>query len=188
MKEYDYKQIAQLVIRSAKGDSDAFAGLYALTYDKTYRYAYHYLKDSHLAQDALQEIYIQALKNIDRLSEPTLFIAWLNRISFHVCYDMSRKLNQFDTAPAELMDLAEVEDDKSTPENLYVAKSEYETLHDAIEQLPFHEKQVIVLRFYRNMKLEEIADTLAISKSSVKRHIISAKEHLKLIMTGKEAE
>lgn len=188
MKEYDYKQIAQLVIRSAKGDSDAFAGLYALTYDKTYRYAYHYLKDSHLAQDALQEIYILALKHIDRLSEPTLFIAWLNRISFHVCYDMSHKLNQFETAPSDLMDLAEIESNTDTPENLYVSKNEYEILHDAIEKLPFHEKQVIILRFYRDMKLEEIADTLAISRSSVKRHIASAKEHLKLLMTGKEAD
>ena len=105
-----------------------------------------------------------------------------------MCYDMSHKLNQFETAPSDLMDLAEIESNTDTPENLYVSKNEYEILHDAIEKLPFHEKQVIVLRFYRDMKLEEIADTLAISRSSVKRHIASAKEHLKLIMTGKEAD
>lgn len=186
MKEYDYKQIADLAILSAKGNRDAFEKLYNLTYDKTYLYACHYLKDPDLAQDALQEIYIQVLKNIDKLGNPNLFIAWLNQISFHTCYDISQKLTQLQIIPENLIDLISLKGDETSPEYIYAVKNEYARLKDAIDLLPFHEKQVIVLRFYQNMKLEEIATTLSISRSSVKRYITSAKQHLKEIMNGKK--
>lgn len=72
-----------------QNDSDAFAELYTMTYSKVYNYARHYLKDDFLAQDALQDIYILALKNLGKLNDPTLFVARLNRISFNVCYNIS---------------------------------------------------------------------------------------------------
>ena len=50
----DYKYIAKLVSRAQTGDSDAFAELYAATYQRQYHFAYRYLKDEYLAQDALQ--------------------------------------------------------------------------------------------------------------------------------------
>ena len=75
MKEPNHKYIAGLVIRAQHEDSDAFAELYGLTYSKVLHYAERYLRDSYLAQDAVQEIFILALKNISKLKEPTLFIA-----------------------------------------------------------------------------------------------------------------
>ena len=91
MKDMNIPYIAGLVIRAQHSDSDAFAELYALTYNKVYNYTRHYLRDDFLAQDAMQEVYILALKNIGKLNDPTVFIAWLNRICFHVCYDMTQK-------------------------------------------------------------------------------------------------
>lgn len=77
MSELNIQYIAGLVLRARQNDSDAFAELYALTYNKVYNYARHYLRDDFLAQDAMQEIYILALKNLSKLNDPTLFIAWL---------------------------------------------------------------------------------------------------------------
>ena len=91
MKDMNIPYIAGLVIRAQHSDSDAFAELYALTYNKVYNYTRHYLRDDFLAQDAMQEVYILALKNIGKLNDPAVFIAWLNRICFHVCYDMTQK-------------------------------------------------------------------------------------------------
>lgn len=78
MEALDYKHIANLVSRAQSGDSNAFAELYAATYQRQYLYAYRYLKDEFLAQDALQETYILALKNLIKLKDPTLVISWLN--------------------------------------------------------------------------------------------------------------
>ena len=55
MKDLNIPYIAGLVIRAQHSDSDAFAELYALTYNKVYNYTRHYLRDDFLAQDAMQE-------------------------------------------------------------------------------------------------------------------------------------
>ena len=71
MSSLDYKYIAQLVLRAQAGDSDAFVELYAVTYQRQYHFAYRYLKDEYLAQDALQETYILALKNLSKVLPKT---------------------------------------------------------------------------------------------------------------------
>ena len=91
MENLDLAYLNDLVLKAQQGSSNAFAELYAATYQRQYAYAYRYLRDEHLAQDALQESFIRVLKNIRQLQNPELFIAWLNQISFHVCYDMKKE-------------------------------------------------------------------------------------------------
>ena len=130
METLDYKHIANLVSRAQSGDSNAFAELYAATYQRQYLYAYRYLKDEFLAQDALQETYILALKNLIKLKDPTLVISWLNQIL----------------------------------------------------KLPFTESQVIIMKYYQDLKLNEIAQLMDISRSSVKRYLASGREHLAKVL------
>lgn len=183
MKELNVQYLAGLVIRAKQNDSDSFAELYALTYNKVYNYARHYLRDDYLAQDAMQEVYISALKNLNKLNDPTLFLAWLNRISFHVCYDISQKLGQGNhVIDNEILEIIQDEHPEANPESHLQKKDEYKRLTEALESLPFHEKQVLTMRYYNNMKLEDIAAAMDISRSSVKRYIASGQEHLKLIM------
>ncbi len=178
MKEPDIAYLAELVILAQKNDSDAFAELYSFTYKKVYNYCRYYLRDDYLAQDAMQEVYILALKSVQKLNDPCLFTAWLNRISFHVCYDISKKQPNQSYDP-DLMELVQDENTSSNPEVSIQTKDEYKRLNDALDQLPFQEKQVLVMRFYNNMKLEEIASAMDISRSSVKRYISSGQEKLK---------
>lgn len=184
MRELDITYIAGLVLRAKANDSDAFAELYAMTYNKVYNYARHYLRDDFLAQDALQEIYISALKNLNQLKDVTVFIAWLNQISFHVCYDISQKLQDKHISDPDILEILEDEHPGSNPEATYQQKDEKQRLHEALEVLPFNEKQVLIMRFYNNMKLEEIAAAMDISTSSVKRYIASAQEKLRNILKG----
>ena len=160
MKDLNIPYIAGLVIRAQHSDSDAFAELYALTYNKVYNYTRHYLRDDFLAQDAMQEVYILALKNIGKLNDPTVFIAWLNRICFHVCYDMTQKnrpQNDCQVLSQEILDILQDPHLDANPELHYQQKDEYSRLTEALEQLPFNEKQVLIMRYYNDMKLEEIA-------------------------------
>lgn len=71
--ELDYDYLAKLVERTQMGDSDAFAELYTATYQKQYRFAYQYTKDSYLAQDILQDVYILVLKKYSYTEESTTF-------------------------------------------------------------------------------------------------------------------
>lgn len=184
MREPDHKYIASLVVLAQNSDNDAFAELYALTYNKVYNYARHYLKDDYLAQDAVQEVYISALKNINKIKDPSLFIAWINQISFHVCFDITKKHQPLGMATTEdeLLEAVRDEHPDSNPEQTFMRKDEYRRLEKAIEALPYHERQCIYMKFYNNKKLDEIATIMNISKSTVKRYIASAENALQKLM------
>lgn len=183
MKEPDHSYIANLVIQSQKGNSDSFAEIYALTYNKVYNYACHYLRDTFLAQDAVQEIYILALKNIHKIKDPTLFIAWINQISFHVCYDICKKNNEnYGDVASDIFMFMKDDTLYSNPEAQMVKADEHARLSKAIETLPLNEQQVIIMKYYNNMKLDTIADAIGVSKSSVKRYLLSGKTALLKIL------
>lgn len=188
MPDFNHTYISNLVLRSQANDSDAFAELYALTYRHIYNYAGHYLKDSYLAQDAVQETYISALKNIGNIKDPSLFVAWLNQICFHVCYDICKKNNRnYGDANSELLEFTKDEYIGHNPEDNYEKADEIRTLKKAIQSLPFYEQQLIVMRYYNEMKLEEIASALQCSRSSVKRYLASAHAKLKDILRREES-
>ncbi len=177
MPDFNHAYIGELVINAQSGNSEAFAELYATTYNHVYNYSRHYLRDDYLAQDAVQETYISALKNINNIKDPSLFIAWLNQICFHVCYDTAKKHHP-DSVSSELLELVLDERPDHNPDEHYEDKEELKAVNDAVKALPFLEQQVIVMRFYNEMKLEDIAAALSCSRSTVKRYINSGKKLL----------
>lgn len=185
MSELDYNYIAGLVRQALRGDSDAFAELYAITYQKQYMFAYSYLKDEYLAQDALQEAYITALKNLSSLSDPKLFISWLNQINFRICYNMASKQariyaqDEMQQGDKELVAAL----DPST-EDQVVMKDEKEYILKQVLSLPYSESQAIFLHYYQNMKIDQIAYLMEISQSSVKRYLASGKKRLAKLLTA----
>ena len=175
MADLDYQYLASIVVRAQAGDSDAFAELYAATYQKQYRFAYKYLRDEYLAQDAIQETYILALKNISTLRDPMVFISWLNQISMRVCFKMNH-LRQLSTS-----NTVELEDGQfldTTPESITVRVDENDYILRQVMSLPFSESQAILFRYYDDMKVDDIANLMGISRSSVKRYIKSGQDKL----------
>ena len=200
MPALDYNYMAELAVNAQSGDSDAFAELYAATYQKQYQFAYSYLKDEYLAQDALQETYIIALKELSKLKDPMLLVAWLNQINFRVCFQLHKKQKRYD---AEMGGYYEGDPDReqlpansqialssssANPEDMVVKVDSREYIMKQIMKLPFTEAQVIILRFYRSLKYNEIAELLEISQSSVKRYLNSGKEHLANVLQQQGGE
>lgn len=185
MSSLDYSYIVELVTRAQTGDSDAFAELYAATYQRQYHFAFRYLKDEYLAQDALQETYILAFNNLSKLKDLSLAPAWLNQINFRVCYNIQRKQQRYNNEITEFNDgminlLYHSENDN--PEHKAIQLDSQEYLMNQVLKLPFTEAQVIILKYYQNMKHDEIAQLMDISRSSVKRYLINGRERLKKIL------
>ena len=187
MFEPDHNYLAGLVRKVQSKDSNAFAELYGLTYKKVYNYALCYLRDAYLAQDAVQEVYILVLKKIDQLNDAMLFTAWLNQIGFHVCYDICRHRSSDygDVTDPELLDIIEDSNTDNNPENQAQNSDESRRLHEAIDNLPANEKQVIILRYFNEMKIEDIANAMSISRSTAKRYLASGQSDLADTMNGK---
>ena len=180
MAELDYNYIAKLVEFAKAGDSDAFAELYAATYQKQYVFARSYMKDDYLAQDALQETYITALKYLNTLNDPKLFVSWLNQINFRTCYKLAGKQARFDTETAAFDALAEdTAVDVGTPEDHAIEIDRKNYVLQQVMALPYSESQVIFMHYFRNMKIDDIAYMLEMSRSTVKRCLASGKKRLK---------
>ena len=178
MSALDYNYLANLVRKAQAGDNNAFAEIYIATYQQQYRYAYKYLRDEQLAQDALQETFVQALRHIRMLKSPKLFLAWLNRITFRTCFDLEkkRKLEQ-------QQDLAEgkldgIRSELGRPEDEVIAIDSRQYIMKQVLELPLTEAQVIVMKYYQHMTNDEIAEVMNISRSTVKRYLKAGREHL----------
>jgi len=85
MSPYNYKKISLLVDRVREQDAQAFADLYSLSYQKVYYLSLSLLRDTQLAEDAVQETYIRVFNSISSLRDSKMFIAWLNKITYSVC-------------------------------------------------------------------------------------------------------
>ena len=166
MAKLDYKYISRLVIQAQNGHSDAFAELYAATYQEQYAFAYQYLGDEYLAQDALQQTYIQSLKEIRALPDPALFLAQLHQIGYKTCFLIQRKQNNFfENFEASLV---------SIDGNQYSIRR--------ILNLPFSESQIILMKYCDHMTNREIARMMHISHSSVRRYLNLGRKRLHQIM------
>ena len=190
--ELDYDYLAKLVERTQMGDSDAFAELYTATYQKQYRFAYQYTKDSYLAQDILQDVYILVLKNIHTLKNPRLFVSWLHQITFRICFDTTQKMKrqeqdiQFDTSDEKIPYHRCVDySTESNPEKYALTKDTQQQLINSIYSLPQQFAQPIIMRYYNSMAIDEIADAMDCSRSPIKRRLHKGQKLLEAKL-GKE--
>lgn len=176
----DIQYFSILAKRISEGDSTAFTELHEATCEATYRYAYYFLKDSQLAQDAVQEIYVSVYKNISSLKHDTLLIPWMRQITYRVCCDFARKIKR---SREDLTDFARSTwiNNLVTADNCtsYVCEKDFfEQLEKLLCELPEPVYFAFLLRFENGLKLEEIADFMNCSLSSVKRYLKLAKKHL----------
>ena len=192
MDELDYDYLARLVRRTQAGDSNAFAELYTATYKKQYRFTYQYVKDPYLAQDVLQDVYILVLKNINSLKNPRLFVSWLNQINFRICYDVCQKRIRHEEEYNYVNGVPETDERSgsqiSDPEKEVEERIRQAELMSQILSLHPNEAQTIIMRYYNDMSLDEIADAMNCSHSTVKRRLAKGKRELERKLGDRKGE
>lgn len=184
MKNNDYKQIAELVSRVKRQDPDAFAELYNSMYQKVYFLALSIVKDKYLAQDVVQETFINVYKSIHTLGNDMTFIAWINRIAYHCSLKMIAK-NEEIPMENSLVEKETMYSSEGEPLDALLSKEERQTLIDHILALPPEYKATMILKYYEGMKLEEIASSMECSVGTVKSRLNRGKKALrKSMMNG----
>ena len=100
-----------LVERARSGDSEAFAVLVHQVSDSLYAVAHRILRDTGLAEDALQNALVLAWRRLPHLRDADRFEAWIHRILVHACYDESQRARSW-TATVRVLPI----DGPSTPD------------------------------------------------------------------------
>lgn len=179
---------AYLAGKAAAGDVDAFETL-ILKYEKTiYNIALRMMTSPEDAKDVSQNVLIKIYNNIARFKGDSLFSTWIYRITVNACLDEIRK-NKRRTEIS--MDDDEVgvgriiQDSASGPEESFIEKENYNTIIEAINELPEEYKTVITLRDIQGFAYNDIADITECSLGTVKSRISRARGKLKELLLEK---
>ena len=133
-----------------------------------------YLKDTAMAEDAVQETFVKAYRNLKNFRGESSEKTWLIRIAVNVCKDM------LSTAWFRNLGRMVNLDEVRIPQEMEV-RSE---VVDQIMRLPKKLKEVVLLFYYEDMNQSEIAEALGVSVTTVHRRLNKAREALRLLLEG----
>lgn len=154
-----------VVERAMRGDREAFGMLVNLTSDRMYAIATRILRDSHLAEDALQSSLITAWRELPRLRDPDRFEAWVRRLLVHACYAEARRRKAW----AGNVRVLPVDGPADADELLSVV--DRDALDRAFRRLTVEQRAVFVLHHHVGLPLVEIAETLGIPPGTARSRL-----------------
>jgi len=144
-------------------------------YAMFYRIAFSYVHNEADAQDIVQECAYKAIYNAGKLKKAEFAKTWICRILINEAITFLRKQKREVTGH-----VAELDEAAAMPEDMT-------DLHKAIDNLKPEEKTVIILRYFEDMKIEEIAKVLRLSVSTVKSRLYRTLAKLKIEIEYEEA-
>lgn len=142
--------------------------------DSLLRMCYLYLRDMHLAQDAVQETFLKVHKHYGQFRRHAAEKTWIVRIAVNTCKNYLRScwrrrvdvVASLKSIPAENPEMYD------------------DTLITEIMKLPQRYREVILLYYYQEMKIREIAEVLRAPASTVAVRLKRARERLKTALKG----
>lgn len=164
-----------LVIQSKTGDLEAFERLVARFQDMAVGYAYSILNDFGLAQDAAQEAFIQMYYDLPNLREPVAFPSWFRRIVFKYC-DRRIRGRRADVVSWEAVTMMAASE--AGPAEVVESRETAAAIYTALRALPENERAVIMLYYFQETSLKEMAAFLETSVATVDHRLRSARKHL----------
>ncbi len=179
--EVDKQRIAELVGKIQSGDNSAFDELYKLTSDRAYFVALEFTKNSQDAEDILQESYIKALSKINELDKPESFSSWLNQIVANKSKDFLKKKKPtlFEAEENEVLEVLPDENTNFSPEENLDQTELQKAVMEVLDELSEEKRACVLMMYFEELSVGEIAETLEIPEGTVKTRLFSARKDLK---------
>lgn len=158
----------QLVKEYADGRNEAFDVLLRKYQDKIYSYIFRIVKNDDVANDIFQDTFVKAIITIKqgRYTETGKFPAWITRIAHNLIIDYYRQqssenLQSADVAEVDVLNRKEL--CEATIEDVLINQQLHEDVRLLIDHLPDTQREVLNMRFYKNMSFKEIAEATNVS-------------------------
>ncbi|WP_138188695.1 sigma-70 family RNA polymerase sigma factor [Paenibacillus alvei] len=168
------RRIEKLVHRARLGDHQAYITLFQQYEQQLYRTAFVYVNNQQDALDVIQETAYRSFKLIATLREPKYFKTWLIRICITCAIDYLRQRKKVVHLKPGHMEFAVCNEDYDVALSI--------SLKQLIEQLDEDERSVILLRFYHDFTIKEIAEVLQIPLGTGKTILYRALHKLKKVI------
>ena len=182
-----YQSYAQAVADAKQGRQEAFTFLYENTYRDKWYIAQKYMRNETEAQDILQDAYVKAWQNLDRLQEPEKFPNWLSVIVASTALDVMKKKKElpFSAMEAETDEgdsFAFEEEDLRTeyrPEHAYTDKETSELLREMLDALSEEQRFCMLMYYVEEHSVGEIAEVISCSENTVKSRLNYGRKNLR---------
>ena len=173
------KTIKELVLSAKNGNKKAFDKLYELTSNEVWFTCISLLKDEENAKDIMQETYITAFLKLDTLKDEEKFCGWLTAIATNKSKNKLKGKVEYQIDDEVL--IAETETDELMLPEEYINKAEKrKVLLQIIEDtLSFNQYQVVLMFYFNELSIAEIAQVLEISEGTVKSRLNSSRAKMK---------
>jgi RNA polymerase sigma-70 factor (ECF subfamily) len=163
-----------------------FAELAMPLFDQLYNFAHWLTQDRSEAEDLVQETYSKALRGFSSFQPGTNFRAWIYRILRNT-FLTSRTGLQAANTPLEVDEATETLAVTETPESIFLDHTDQKLLRDAIDALPLHYREVLLLCDVEDMSYKEIAETVGIPLGTVMSRLARARGELRKTLQDKLA-
>jgi len=173
------KTIKELVLSAKNGNKKAFDKLYKLTSNDVWFTCVSLLKDEENAKDIMQETYITAFLKLDTLKDEEKFCGWLTAIATNKSKNKLKGKVEYQIDDEVLITEAET-DELMLPEE-YITKTEKRKVLLQImeDTLSFNQYQTVLMFYFDEMSISEIAQGLEISEGTVKSRLNSSRAKMK---------
>lgn len=169
----------RLLKAAQSGNADAFGALYALYAQELYRYAYAILRDSHTAEDAVQEACIKVYTNIQNIRKPDAVKAYFFKTLENTAKTLLRR-GAFTVCGAE------IPEDSPAPDNTESLAADRTDLQNALMRLTEEERQIVLLSAVAGFTSKEIAATVDLTAGAVRSKLSRSLEKLRTYLSEKE--
>ncbi|MEK3911798.1 RNA polymerase sigma factor [Paenibacillus sp. FSL H7-0331] len=147
--------------------------------ENVYRLAYSYVKNKEDALDIVQDSIYKALTSIELLNKPEAVKSWFYRIVVYTSLDFLRKQKK-----VQIVDEETIESYSPGTADIYPDVD----LEQTLDNLPHKYRSVIVLRYFEDLKIEEVADILNENVNTIKTRLYQALQILRVTMNDESAK
>ena len=172
----EQSQIQNLINKSAKGDTQAFALLVAEFQPLVYRLAFHLLCNEDEARDMVQETFVKVWLSIGKYDATFRFSTWIYKITTNTCYDKLRTL-QF---PADATDVAALPLPSGEDIEKHLINRELKELIIALTaELTPAQRLVFTLRDLEELETAEVETVTGLSAAQIKSNLYLARKYIR---------
>lgn len=175
----------QLVGQVARGDEASMEALVYRYHKPLYIYLQRMLKHRELAEDLAQECFVRIYRSIRLGRAPARFRPWMYRIAANLCKDLW-KSSAYRHEILEEDDKLSLHGDTETVTTILERQWQREAVIRALDELTVEEREIVVLRFYQELKLDEVAEVLQLPLGSVKSKLYRTFKKLASLLEDEE--
>lgn len=186
-KMNSYTEIAHVLFQCEQGDRTAIEALISHFRPEVYRFALSILRDTAEADEATQDVFVAIIGNLDTYRGGASFRTWLFTITLNICRGRLRKRRVQQRLQQVLLAIFRQGYQESAHLEQVVLRNEADaSVWRAINALDTECREVLILRYYHELSLSEIARIVGRSERTIRARLHRAREQLRVLLS-KEA-